>query len=407
MKKKILSIFIIVCLLLVNAVGFTSFAAEDKKVIFSSAGMTPNWGVDGKESYSVGFHFKANDPFVGGVDYIYASVGETDIDANVKLYKWNTDYATSVASDVKASASFKVNGDKAYEYNFGSAQPAGEYLVVVTLSGINYGGQPREYAIQASVEDSSKVETFFNGDVSNDFYAGILFESDGGTLSDVGYTTYRKALFDPNVAGNPITLSSNFSTLYAMQFNAKASFTYLNICCPSWGNNIGDLKWTLYKWNGTFYKSIESTPLVSEEFKGFADGTEIYLKFDPIEAGEYLLVIENITEGDKKDDVGMWGAGSSGGHMNCFIKDNDGSIKLYSESIPKLYISYTEDVSDEPGALSEPTIGVPNEQEPENPDNPSIPDDPTPPPTGDISMIVIIAASVILLSAMLKRKVFN
>ena len=75
---------------------------------------------------------------------------------------------------------------------------------------------------------------------------------------------------------------------------------------PSWGDNVGSLRWTLYRWQTSYADSIKGTAIASVDFIDIEDNAVKYFTFDEeMEAGEYLLLIENITEGT--NDVGIYG----------------------------------------------------------------------------------------------------
>ncbi len=86
-----------------------------------------------------------------------------------------------------------------------------------------------------------------------------------------------------------------------MKFTATAAFTAINAVCPSWGNSIGNLTFTLYRWNNTYAASIAGIPLAQKVFVNFADGAALELNFPEQPAGDYLWVLSDGTE-----TVGVW-----------------------------------------------------------------------------------------------------
>lgn len=54
----------------------------------------------------------------------------------------------------------------------------------------------------------------------------------------------------------------------AIQFYATAPFNSLQLTCPSWSNSIGTLVFDLYKWEGSFQDSFNTT-LATQEFENY------------------------------------------------------------------------------------------------------------------------------------------
>lgn len=79
-------------------------------------------------------------------------------------------------------------------------------------------------------------------------------------------------------------------------------FRGLRVCCPSYSNNIGTIRFTIYKWDLTYSKTLEGEPLRTKEFKDFSDNAWLDFVFDPLPEDEYILYIEGIEE-----LVGVWG----------------------------------------------------------------------------------------------------
>ncbi|MDP4184479.1 MAG: RagB/SusD family nutrient uptake outer membrane protein [Bacteroidota bacterium] len=86
-----------------------------------------------------------------------------------------------------------------------------------------------------------------------------------------------------------------------MKFNATASFTSVTTNCPSWSNNVGNLTFTLYKWNKDYATSIKGTPVATKTFENYTDNEELTLTFGAQPAGTYLWELSNPTE-----TVGVW-----------------------------------------------------------------------------------------------------
>jgi len=90
-------------------------------------------------------------------------------------------------------------------------------------------------------------------------------------------------------------------TTAGMKFTATGSFTAISTLCPSWGNAIGNLTLSLYKWNTNYAKTVASTPVATNTFVNFADGASLELIFAAQTAGDYVWELSHGTE-----VVGVW-----------------------------------------------------------------------------------------------------
>lgn len=93
---------------------------------------------------------------------------------------------------------------------------------------------------------------------------------------------------------------------------------YVKAVYPSWGDNKGSLRLSLYKWDTDYETTVSAMPIVSEKYVDFADCSEIVFSFTDtagkgVGEGEYLWRIhEGFDERINPDDnnepvgVGMW-----------------------------------------------------------------------------------------------------
>lgn len=166
---------------------------------------------------------------------------------------------------------------------------------------------------------------------------------------------------------------------FGLQFAAGEPFNRLSIPCPSWSNNVGSLKWTLYKWNGTYNSTIASTAITSYEHVDYPDNATLELKLDtPAQAGEYLLVLEN-TSADANESVGTWCVSGTVPAIHCY---KEGAI--FTAKTPKLIIDFVGNGTNYFGTLSDAVVDTPN------------------PGTGDFGMIALVFTAVSTL--VLKKK---
>lgn len=87
----------------------------------------------------------------------------------------------------------------------------------------------------------------------------------------------------------------------AMKFTASNAFGAINAACPSWANNIGNLTFSLFKWDTNYATSVSKTPLATKTFVNYNDNAKLALEFSLLPAGEYVWVLK-----DGIEQVGVW-----------------------------------------------------------------------------------------------------
>lgn len=85
------------------------------------------------------------------------------------------------------------------------------------------------------------------------------------------------------------------------KFTAEDYFTAIDVNCPSWANDIGNLTFTLFKWAGGYAESVAGEPIASETYEDFKDNGWLLMAFPEQKPGEYLWVLNKPTE-----TVGVW-----------------------------------------------------------------------------------------------------
>lgn len=104
-----------------------------------------------------------------------------------------------------------------------------------------------------------------------------------------------------NRIGSAYALQITSSQTPAMKFTADYSFNAVEASCPSYGNNIGNLTMTLYKWNTDYNTTVAGNPIATNTFINFADNAWLKLNFSKQAPGDYLWVLNNPAE-----TVGIW-----------------------------------------------------------------------------------------------------
>lgn len=183
------------------------------------------------------------------------------------------------------------------------------------------------------------VETAVTDENSDAQTEDVIKNTDGGTPpseSEENMTAYgkisdKRSYFDFNEgAGNRGPHQVTENSKYSCRFFATASFDNLALSCPSYNDNIGSMKFSLYRWAGDYRSTVAQEPLAVETYVDFRDNETLEFGFPEQEAGEYLIMLSEGTSG-----VGIWKFDTS--KTGTYLYD-DG---LESEGVFTMKISYT------------------------------------------------------------------
>ncbi len=105
----------------------------------------------------------------------------------------------------------------------------------------------------------------------------------------------------PLIMAYPGMLKPKKGDTAAMKFTASSPFSAVDVTCPSWSNNIGNLTLKLFKWNLSYFITVVGTPIAEKTFVNFFDNERLLLSFDIQQPGDYLWELSNGTE-----TVGVW-----------------------------------------------------------------------------------------------------
>jgi len=95
----------------------------------------------------------------------------------------------------------------------------------------------------------------------------------------------------------PVRVATSFS--YRAIVNGE--FTGFAFCMPTWTKNDSYATLYLYQWQGTYEKTVASSPVASKEFNPLRDGQYHWVEFDARPAGEYLFHVADVSA-----DVGVY-----------------------------------------------------------------------------------------------------
>ncbi|MDR0287615.1 MAG: hypothetical protein LBI03_07950 [Clostridiales bacterium] len=139
---------------------------------------------------------------------------------------------------------------------------------------------------------------------------------DGGIISDSKITVN---MYDKDDEKNKGALELFEGDTAGTQFFATTNFASVEVQCPSYSNNIGNLTLTLYKWDETYEKTVAGEPLAQNIFKNFADNAWLKISSNTaFPAGEYYWELSDSTE-----KVGVWYS------LNEIV-----NLKTYNDGMP-------------------------------------------------------------------------
>ena len=209
---------------------------------------------------------------------------------------------------------FRINVEKAGNYHFcfsfGWVDATGTYSVSVD------GGEPIQ--LQNTVKGISWRDWTDSSEGQMPLSAGehtlrVTMGCDGPNLYSMklapvdvplsrGGTNNRAPLGDETSSHGAQQIEQSS----AVQFKSTVPFAGISLASASWNNNVGSIRMSLFRWDTSYNKTLSGTPVAIENFVDFADNLTLKFLFDEVEAGEYLLYMENIT-GNAAEQVGYWG----------------------------------------------------------------------------------------------------
>lgn len=103
---------------------------------------------------------------------------------------------------------------------------------------------------------------------------------------------------------SPVSLLPEGSSV-GVRFVTTGSWKSCTVYCPSYDDSIGNLTFSVYKWDKNFETTVSKVAVAEKVFENYTDNTWVEFIFDsPIEAGEYLLLVHEGS--DPGAGVGVW-----------------------------------------------------------------------------------------------------
>ncbi len=288
------------------------------------------------------------------------------------VYKWNSTYTETLKGEAVATYTKEaINDGETIEVPFATPLPAGNYLVFVQ----NTGTSDKSIGFWASKTDEAETyeyaSLYYKGDPTDRVtirMTAVYNSAVPAPYADLGELVDSLAYY--GAGRTPIQITGDLG----IQFVAPAPVDKISILeAPSWGNDIGSLRFIVYKWDGSYAKSLKGPELAKKDFVNFADNSRLDLTLDtPLPAGEYVVVLRNISD-PIGEMVGVYAADSA---FPYAVNYKDGQV---IPNAAHMVVHFTESVF--PNAYE--AVSIPN------------------PGSGDTNALVPFAAMILVVGAAL------
>lgn len=247
--------------------------------------------------------FVAPNPFIG-VRIASPSWNGTGAGFRMRLFAWNTDYATSVAGAVLGEASIVNYADNSSpQLMLAAAVPAGNYLLV-TDEGVSGTGASGHWGWSGSnLYVDPTVAAYSNGTPID----GLVFDIGIARAFARPYTTVED-YFTPGAA-SAISLAAH--PKIGQRFTATQLFDGVEMSCPSWSTNeVKGFTVKLYNWAGSYAATVAQAPLATKVYTNTYDNFWYFVGVDEsapaLPPGQYFWEMSEPTSTTADLNVGCW-----------------------------------------------------------------------------------------------------
>lgn len=377
MKKLILSVLVI---MFFASVLLPGFAAETKIDLFGSEAAADGSRYKNTDEGWIGYKFNVSQGKLVGV--VIPSWYDAPSSSVIILYRWNSDYNTSVQSGPIYTGVIEDNGSgwvdpgqRDHYVKFDRAFAEGDYLLVIQRKEDRALHVPTRSAFSGAI-------AFLEGDeIPNlSFQLSVLVDS-AAQLNETPNITYQLGAFKKALYGAGASIDGKSNIMINEYDIVGHSFTvsggsFTGFIINDIGvQNSGKFQFNLYKWNTDYATSKAGTPVFSGEYtcqqeaSGFKNFEIVFDKALP--QGQYLVTISS------DDNIFFWTHNLRSGvtsYLDGTAYDS-GTLKLSFMADPNI----------------EPEVDEPETQNPE---------------TGDSSSVFVIFAVVAVLSLVgMKKKI--
>lgn len=221
----------------------------------------------------------------------------------MRLFAWNTDYATSVAGAVLGEASIVNYADNSWpQLIMTAAVPAGNYLLV-TDKGVSGTGACGHWGWNNS--------NFFVSPNTAAYRNGVI--ADDGLVFDIGIAqaTYRpyvtvEEYFTRNGTNDAISLVTY--PKIGQRFTATQLFDGVEVNVPAWSTNgVKGFTLKLWNWNTDYATTVAQTPLATNVYTLVNDNFWYAVVSDTtLPPGVYFWEMSDPTSTSADLNVGIW-----------------------------------------------------------------------------------------------------
>ena len=224
-----------------------------------------------------------------GFGYCLPTYNTTTAECTISMYKWEGNYADTVAKTPIVSERFVAMKDNATNWVRFAAQPAGEYLFHISdvkgQVGVWTNQNPQDskgFLYLNGVEQRGEPELHFN------------FENDNVPEEPFGIC---QASADAVIPKSPYTSTnaktpSSMSVSSGVRMTTNAAFTGIEFNLATYTATDMEVDISVYAWKDTYADTVAAEPLASERIL-LIDNALQGISFKKLPAGDYLFLVHN------------------------------------------------------------------------------------------------------------------
>ena len=253
-----------------------------------------------QDTGSLAQSFVAPYPFIG-VRIASPSWNGTGAGFRMRLFAWNTDYATSVAGAVLGEASIVNYADNSNPQLMLAADvPAGNYLLV-TDEGVSGTGACGHWGWAGSNSFVDPTTAAFGNGVIND---GFVYDIGIAQSFPRNYTTVENFF----TGGADAAISLTTYAKIGQRFTATLSFNAVELNTPAWSTEgVKGFTARLWTWAGDYATTVAQTPLATNVHTQIHDNFWYVVENNTVlPPGVYFWEMSEPTSTTADLSVGVW-----------------------------------------------------------------------------------------------------
>ncbi len=287
--KKLLVFLLCFSMLAATLSAFAVYADDLPRSISVQNGTGTRGAVAVGKTYS--YRAIVNGSF-DGFGFSMPTYNRTDSEATISLYKWEGDYASTIAKAPIASQRFAPLKDNATNWLRFDAQPAGEYLFHISEPkgqvGVWTAQDPTDskgFLYLNGTEQRGEPELHFNFENDN------VPEEPFGTCQPSADARIPKTPYTSTNAKAP----SNMTVSIGAQLKVNAPFNGVEFDLATYTATDMEADISVYEWKGTYADTVAVDPIVTNRLV-LVDNAMQGISFKSLPAGEYLFLVHNASK---------------------------------------------------------------------------------------------------------------